>query len=68
MLPHARAMWTARSHETRSFLRDAFEQLDRVLQRKQALLGTSAEADAELKASQQVIQRWLVIFARGECS
>ena len=62
--------WSAgaggRALQSASFLNDAFQQLDEVLKRK-------AEAQAqqppppptqELKASQQMIQRWLVIFAR----
>ena len=57
--------------QTQTFLQDAFNQLDEVLKRKRAL--ATAEEDgadraqfsaAEIKASQQMIQRWLVIFAR----
>ena len=48
-------MRLGRTGQTESFLRDAFEQLDMVLE---------ANQHAELKASRQVIQRWLVILAR----
>ena len=55
--------------ETRGFLRDAFDQLDQVLRRKvqaEQRAGSSSDVkvDSELKASQQMIQRWLVVFAR----
>ena len=63
--------WSAgaggRALQSASFLNDAFQQLDEVLKRK-------AEAQAqqppppptqELKASQQMIQRWLVIFVQS---
>eukprot|EP00315_Gephyrocapsa_oceanica_P038271 CAMPEP_0185426998 /NCGR_PEP_ID=MMETSP1365-20130426/15117_1 /TAXON_ID=38817 /ORGANISM="Gephyrocapsa oceanica, Strain RCC1303" /LENGTH=606 /DNA_ID=CAMNT_0028031099 /DNA_START=63 /DNA_END=1880 /DNA_ORIENTATION=- len=57
-------MLSATSHQQSTFLRDAFTQLDTVVQRKREAAEAGRPSGPDLRRSQQVIQRWLVLFAR----